>query len=557
MLRGSIRRRPALAAALLVFVLGALGMGLTRHTVRPPLPRAQAVAVALKSARVDRVLRRHRWDRIEVSAVDDQLDRVTFLQGGQVVAEVAVKRDHSIVEALDFQALAVPYGDWIAYEPAVLVLLGALFVLATAVGPWRRLRNLDVAMALTLLSPVVLLQHRYVAASVIAALPGLLYLAARSAGLAFSGCRAVGPSVPLLEVLTPGWETQRRVRLLRLLLLAMAVIFVMVSVSSIDAVDVLYAVMEGATKLLHGVLPYGHMPGDVIHGDTYPLLSYAVYVPLAWLSPVQSVWDSVDIGLGLTVAATLLIAWSIRRVVTAGVGPSTSRMAPERELAGLRSALAWLAFPPVLVIASSGTSDVILAAMLVLAVLLWRRPGVCTALLSAAAWFKLAPLALLPIRLAPLRGRRLLTGLGGVAVVSVPLVALLIGLGGLGGVKEMLHAISFQFSRGSEQSVWSALGISGLQPLGEGAVLALIAAAVVRLRRDPALAEDRQRIAALTVAILVGLQLVANYWAFLYLVWVVPLLAMSVLGQPAGVTVPAAIPVTPASSEAHPAGAPA
>ena len=38
---------------------------------------------------------------------------------------------------------------------------------------------------------------------------------------------------------------------------------------------------------------------------------------------------------------------------------------------------------------------------------------------------------------------------------------------------EELHAIAFQFSRGSPQSVWSALGITGLQPLGEGLVLAL------------------------------------------------------------------------------------
>ena len=31
-----------------------------------------------------------------------------------------------------------------------------------------------------------------------------------------------------------------------------------------SARDFIRAVMEGATKLLHGLLPYGHMPGDVI-----------------------------------------------------------------------------------------------------------------------------------------------------------------------------------------------------------------------------------------------------------------------------------------------------
>jgi hypothetical protein len=296
------------------------------------------------------------------------------------------------------------------------------------------------------------------------------------------------------------------------------------------------------------------MPGDVIHGDTYPLLSYALYVPLAWLSPVSSVWDSVDLALGLTVLAALVIAWAVYRVVVAGNRRDSDRVAPERQLVGLRAALALLAFPPVLIIASSGTSDVVVGAMLALAVLLWRRPGISTGLLSAAAWFKLAPLALVPVRLAPLRGRRLMGALAGLCIVSVPMFAVLFAFGGLAGPMTMLHAISFQFSRGSPQSLWSALGISALQPAAEAAVLALIAAAVVRLRTEPEFGEDRQRMAALMVAILVGLQLVANYWAFLYLVWVFPLLGMSVLGEQSGSLVPQEVGGLSVPAEARPIG---
>jgi hypothetical protein len=542
----AIRRRPALIAALVAFVAGTLALGLAHHSTPLPLPRAKAVAVALRSPRVQSVFRRVHWDRVEVDAVDRQLERLTFFQGSQSVAEVAVKPNHSVAEVLDFKVLAVPYGDWIAYEPAVLILLAALFVLVTAVGPWRRIRNLDVLMALTLLAPVVLLQHHYIAGSVLAAIPGLLYLMGRCSVMALAGSHPAGPSEPVLDLLTPGWEVGRRVRLLRIVLIAMALIFVLVTVSSVDAVDVVYAVMEGATKLIGGVLPYGHMPGDVIHGDTYPLLSYLLYVPLARLAPVRSVWDSVDLALGLTVMAVLLVAGAVFKVVTATNRRGSGRISPERELAGLRSALAWLAFPPVLIITSSGTSDVVLGAMLALALLLWRRPGVCTGLLAAAAWFKLAPLALVPVRLAALRGRRLMAAIAGLVVVTAPMLAVLIALDGLSGPMTMLHSMSFQFSRGSPQSVWSALGIWGLQPAGEAAVLALIAASVVRLRQDPELAEDRQRMAALSVAILVGLQLAANYWAFLYLVWIFPLVGMSLLGQPAGVAVsdevPAALP---------------
>lgn len=536
MLGAAIRRRPALLAALLVFIVGGLAMGLTHHGQPLSVPRGRAIAFALKSPRVHRALERNRWNQVTVYGVDDQLVRVTFLNGGRAVEEVAVRRGGRVVETLDFAALGVPYGDWIAYIPGVLVLLAALFVLVTAVAPLRRIRNLDVAMALSLLAPVLFLQDRYIGGSVIAALPGLVYLMTRCMWTVFSGSRPAAPSVPVLQLLTPGWDIHRRVRLLRLLLVLLGLILLVVTVSSFNAVDVVYAVMEGATKLVHGVLPYGHLPGDVIHGDTYPLLSYLLYAPLAWASPVQSIWDSVDLALGLSVVAALVVAWVIYRVVTSDERSGDRPIPADRELAGLRSAIAWLAFPPVLIIASTGTSDVVLGAMVALAVLLWKRPGICTALLSAAAWFKLAPLALVAVRLAPLRGRGLASALAGVAVVTVPMVAILFALGGTSGPDAMLHAISFQFSRGSPQSVWSALGISGWQPVGEGAVLALIAAAMVRLRRDSELAQDRRRMAALTVAILIGLQLVANYWAFLYLVWVFPLLAMSVLGEGAAIS---------------------
>jgi hypothetical protein len=554
MVGAAFRRRPSLLAALVVFIAGGLALGLTHHGQPLPVPRARAIAIALKNPRVHTALQRNHWNQVTVYGVDDQLVRVTFLNGSQAVDEVAVKRGGRVVGTLDFAALRVPYGDWIAYIPGVLVLLSALFVLVTAVAPLRRIRNLDVVMALTLVAPVLLLAHRYVGGSVIAALPGLLYLVARCGWTAFSGPHPAAPSVPVLELLTPQWDIHRRVRVLRLLLVLLGLILLVVTVSSYNAVDVVYAVMEGATKIVGGVLPYGHLPGDVIHGDTYPLLSYLLYVPLAGASPVQSSWDSVDLALGLSVVAALVVAWVIYRVVSAGDRSGDERISADRELAGLQSAVAWLAFPPVLIIASTGTSDVVLGAMVALAVLLWRRPGVSTALLAAAAWFKLAPLALVPVRLAPLRGRGLARALAGIAVVTVPMLAILFALGGPGGLEAMLHAISFQFSRGSPQSVWSALGIPGWQPLGEGTVLALIAAGVVRLRRDSDLAEDRRRMAALTAAILVGLQLAANYWAFLYLVWVFPLLTLSVLGEQVGTAVPDEAGVALRPAEARPVG---
>jgi hypothetical protein len=212
-------------------------------------------------------------------------------------------------------------------------------------------------------------------------------------------------------------------------------------------------------------------------------------------------------------------------------GPAASE-SDRSATAGLLASLTWLAFPPLLITVSTGTTDVVLAGMLAIAVLLWRRPAASTAVLACAGWFKLAPFALLPIWLAPLRGRRLLGAAGTFLAVSVAMTAVVIGLGGLGAIRLMIHAIGFQFERGSFQSPWEVLGLPALQPVAQACVLAAVVGLTVRLRRAPWLCAERGRIAALSAAILLGLQLVAGYWSFLYLVWFVPLVGISLFAEP-------------------------
>jgi hypothetical protein len=523
-----------LIAGVAVALVAALALTLTHHQARPAVAPRLAIAAARHDAQTAHVLSGAHWNRITVTALDDQLDQVTFFAGGRLVETVAVDRSLGVQPGRD-GSQPVPYGDWIAYQPAVLALLCALFVLMAGVTPWRRLRNLDVAACLTFVAPVVLMQREYVGASMLSALPGMAYLLVRctARGLGPAWERARPPAMPLLDALMPGLDPARRVRWLRVVLAVLAVVYVMVGVSSPAPIDVLYAVMEGATQIVHGVLPYGHLPPGIVHGDTYPILSYALYVPLALLAPVNTQWDSVDLGLAAAVLAALAGAWALFRMVAGSAGaPARSTDAEE---AGLRAALVWLAFPPLLITASTGTTDVALAAMLAGAVLLWRRPAACAGLLAVAGWFKLAPFALLPVRLAPLRGRRLLGALAAVVLVSLPLIALLVALGGIGGPASMIHAISFQFSRGSLQSPWATLGIEWPQPLVRAGVLGLIAAAVVVLRRDPGLADQPARMASLMAAILIGLQLSADYWAFLYLAWVVPMVVLSLLSETADV----------------------
>jgi Glycosyltransferase family 87 len=529
--RMSSRRVSPLAAGTVVAAIAALALTLTHHWPAAPLSAPQAIRSALRAPHVARMLSGSRWNRAVAGPIDPHLEQVTFYSGDRIDAMVALGGGRTETQAIDYRQTGVPYGDWIAYQPAVLAVLCALFVVMAGVSPWRRLRNLDVAAALSLLVSVLLFQHRYMDPSVIAAVPGLVYLLVRCAGKALGARRETAPSTPLLAAMTPGLDPARRVRWLRALLVVLALVFVMVGVSSFDAVDVIYAVMEGATKIVHGVLPYGHMPPGIIHGDTYPILSYLLYTPLALVAPVNDLWGSVDGGLAVAAVAAMVAAWAVFRI-TAGTRPRAGASRPaEVEEAGLRAALTWLAFPPLLIVVSTGTTDVVLAAMLLVAILLWRRPVACSGMLAFAGWFKLAPFALLTVCMAPLRGRRLMGAIAATAAVSLPLIGVLVALGGISGPADMVHAVGYQFSRGAQQSFWGALGSAALQPLAQSAVLGLIAAAMVKLRREPDLARDRARMAALSAAILIGLQLTAEYWAFLYLVWILPLAVLSLLAD--------------------------
>jgi hypothetical protein len=361
---------------------------------------------------------------------------------------------------------------------------------------------------------------------VLVSYPLMGYFASRCAWVALGpSTRPYRPSTALYDVLTARWSIAQRVRLLRLIALSSALVVVMVGLSSMHVIDVGYALMEGATAITHGLLPYGHI-ADVFHGDTYPIGSYLLYVPLAWLSPVRDELDNADLTLVVAAIAALFVAWALERVLRAASTPAERAGAIAGNEPGLRAAIAWMTFPPLLVAVSTGTSDVALAAMLLGALWLWRRPASGAMLLMLAVWFKAAPLVLLPPWLARLHGRALARSLIGVAAVSAAMVATLFALGGSGAFARMLHAMGFQLARRSPHTLWTFVGGVPLEQLAQAGTLALIVGATLQIRRDPALASSRRRLAALSCAILLALQVSANYWSYMYLVWVFPLIAL-------------------------------
>ncbi len=423
------------------------------------------------------------YNRTTVSRIDSSTERVSFYDGARVIADVAWSPSHGVLQTSDFLHRRVPYGNWLAYEPGVLVGLCAVFVLACAVTPLRRVRNLDVLAVLSLLAPIILLAQRYRSASVLAAVPGLVYLIIRLLSVGLRD-REPAPSRPLFAVVLAGVGPRQRRNVLTLLLIALLAAFVMVGVGSPQPTDVAYGVMEGATRLVHGILPYGHLPGDVVHGDTYPPLSYVLYVPAALIGPVSSVWDSVDAALAMAVGAACAVALILRR---AGSRPGSD---PAGDEAGLSAAIAWLASPGLLIAVSTGTTDVMLGALILLAVVAWPRPRAGGAMIAVAGWFKLVPLLLAPLWLAAHRGRGRLQATAAFGALCTAMVGLVLVIGGSSGISAMVHAMSFQFSRGSPQSLWSVLGISGLQPVAQALVLGGVSFSAVRLARARRHPED-------------------------------------------------------------------
>jgi hypothetical protein len=526
--RSLAHARPGpLPVAAAVFLLAALALGLSHHAAKPAMSRAAALRALYASPQTGRALRLIDWTRSDVVPIDADTVHVDLYRGARLEFDAAVTRSGAVISWAPVVQRSVPYGSEIAYRTGLLAGLAAVFVLLAGVAPLRRMRNLDVGAMLALTAPVLLMQHGYIGASCLVAALLLGYLAVRCVHCAV----AVAPQpaarprqIALYDVVLRRLSARERDTVLRLLAVCAAGTLLMVALSS-TGVDVIYAAMEGATAIIHGMLPYGHLSaGGVIHGDTYPILSYAAYTPLAAVAPVASTWDPVDLALATTALIALAGAACVARI------PAPGRAA---RADGLRAGLSLLCFPPLLAIVSTGTTDVALGAILALAVVLWRRPAASASALAIAGWFKLAPFVLVPVWLAPLRGRRLLAAAGALAAISALCTALVIALGGLAGLSAMAHAVAYQFSRGSFQSLWNTLGAQAVQPYAQAGVLALVAGLTVTLHTRPELARDPRRMAALAAAVMIAAQLAANYWAFLYLAWTVPLIVASLLSTEA------------------------
>ena len=404
---------------------------------------------------------------------------------------------------------------WYVWVP-LCVLFMAPFV------PWRRTRlradgrrrrawsllQLDLLVLVSLSFSLAFFNHATIGLSTPLIYPFMLYLLVRMLLLGFGRGR---PREPLRLFVPVTW-------------LAIGTIFLVgfrigLNVVNSNVIDVGYAGVIGADKLLHDKPLYGNWPKDNAQGDTYGPVAYYVYIPFRAIFGWSGTWDDLPAAHAAAIVFDLLtmfgLFWLGRRVR----GPTL----------GVVLAYAWAAYPFTLWTLSSNTNDTLVALLLVVTLLVITSAPARGVAAALAGLTKFAPLALAPLFLRgvdpPPRRRQVISYvLAYAACIVVVMLPVLLD--------DNLRAfwrdtISYQAGRTSPFSIWGLWGGLGIeQHLVQGATVAL-AIAVMFVPRRRGLIE----VAALGAAIIIALQLGASYWLYSYIVWFYPLVAVALFGS--------------------------
>jgi hypothetical protein len=401
--------------------------------------------------------------------------------------------------------------SWFVWLPLCLLFV-APFI------PWSRPRrwsllHLDLAVLLAFSVSLAFFNHANLGLSVPLVYPCLLYLLIRMLALAAGHGR---PRAPLRLTVPVSW-------------LAIAVIFLVgfrigLNVTNSNVIDVGYAGVIGAHKLVHGQNLYGHWPTDNAYGDTYGPVNYYAYVPAYAVFGWSGRWDDLPAAHAAAILFDLLTLLGLYLLGRRVRGPTLGNVL----------AYAWASYPFTIYVLSSNSNDSLVALLIVAVMLVITSAPARGALAALAALTKFAPAALGPLflrGLGPLPRPQKVVAFT-VAYVGVAAVAMLPVL-----LDHNWHAfwhdsVAYQASRSSPFSVWGLWGGLGVEQhvaQGAAAMLAVVVAFLPRGRRTIV------QVAALGAAVLIALQLAVTHWFYLYIVWFFPLVMVALLGsEPTG-----------------------
>jgi hypothetical protein len=377
--------------------------------------------------------------------------------------------------------------------------------------PWRRrptLLHLDLLALLGFSVSIAFFNNGDLGMSVPLVYPFLLYLLVRMLLLAFGRGR---PREPLRLLVPTQW-------------LAVGAIFLVgfrigLNVTNSNVIDVGYAGVIGASKLIHGTALYGHWPLSNAYGDTYGPVNYFAYIPFQQIFGWSGTWDSLPAAHAASIAFDLLTMLGLF-VLGRRIGGSKL---------GVVLAYLWAAYPFTLFVLASDSNDSLVALLVVVTLLVASSAPARGVALALAGLTKFAPLALGPLMLRGPDGRArprsmILYVLAFVATAVLAFLPVLLQ----NNLSAFWHdSIAYQASRAAPFSVWGLYGGLSLEQhivQGLGVALALAVAVVPRRR-------DIVTVAALGGAVIIALQLGVTYWFYLYIVWFFPLVIVALFGS--------------------------
>ena len=414
--------------------------------------------------------------------------------------------------------------------------------------------HLDLLMLLFFSVSLAFFNHGEIYQSVPLSYPPLLYLLARMLALSRRGRRRAGgesaaPKQPgPLRLLVPApW-------------LALALVFLVgfriaLNVTDSNVIDVGYAGVIGAQRIVHDKPLYGGWPSDNEHGDTYGPVNYEAYVPFEQIFGWSGKWDDLPAAHAAAIVFDLLAIALLFLIGRRVRGPSL----------GVALAYGWAAFPFTLFTLDSNSNDTLVAVLILAAVLAatYRSklaPPARGAFAALAGLTKFAPLALAPLfathglwhsedgtprKLTRARLLALAT-----FVIAFALAAALVSIPAFS--HDTLHTIyertfAYQGDRDSPFSVWGLYGgLHGAETAVQiGAIVLALALAVLPRRPDVV------GLAAACAAVMIALELGLEHWFYLYIPWFFPLVLIALLGRygaPAGRRTASSLLAEPAST---------